>query len=104
MHNEGGQVHLFYRLWNPKHRPGQFFVCPPLNADLKKLHQIKAFFATIKMTYGLALKSKIFQYYTLARWDERLIHQVSDVPSIIFLIISCKILCKNYFNLISYFS
>ena len=73
-------------------------------SDLKKLHQIKAFFTPIKMTYGLALKSKIFQYYTLARWDERLIQQVSDVPSIIFLIISCKILCKNYFNLISYFS
>ena len=31
----------------------------------------------------------------LGCWDDRLIDQASDVPSIIFLIISCKILCKN---------
>ena len=47
---------------------------------------------------------KIWQssiYYTglLGRWDERLIDQASDVPSIIFFFkISCKILCKNRFN------
>ena len=35
----------------------------------------------------------------LGRWDDRLIDQVSDVTSINFFIISCKILCKNLFNL-----
>ena len=40
------------------------------------------------------------QYNTLLCWDEQLTDQVSDVPSItIFFIISCKILCKNCFNL-----
>ena len=40
----------------------------------------------------------------LGRWDKQLIHQSSDVPSIIFFFIkSCKILCKNPFNLFFYF-
>ena len=39
----------------------------------------------------------------LGHWTKRLIDQASDVPSIIFFfIISCKILCKNCFNLFSY--
>ena len=50
-----------------------------------------------------SLKSDNLQYNTLGRQDERLIDQVSDVPSIIFFfIISCKILCENCFNLFSY--
>ena len=36
---------------------------------------------------------------SLGRWDDRLINQASDVPSIIFFIFSCKILCQNHFNL-----
>ena len=37
----------------------------------------------------------------MGRWNNCLIDQASNVPSI-FFIISCKILCKNPFNL--YFS
>ena len=33
---------------------------------------------------GFILKSENLQYNTLVRWDERLINQASDVPSIIF--------------------
>ena len=37
---------------------------------------------------------------SLGRWDKRLFFQASDVHSIIFFFIkSCKILCKNPFNL-----
>ena len=48
-------------------------------------------------------KSDNLQYNSLGRWDEQLIDQASDVPSIIFFRISCKNLCKNHFNLFSYF-
>ena len=40
------------------------------------------------------LKCDNLQYNMLSRWDEQLIDQASDVPSIIFFIVSCKILCK----------
>ena len=43
-------------------------------------------------------KSVNLQYDTLGQWAKRLGDQVSDVPSIIFFIISCKILWKNPFN------
>ena len=38
-------------------------------------------------------KSEIFQYNNAwwRRWDKRLINQASDVPSIIFSIISCRL-------------
>ena len=40
----------------------------------------------------------------LGRWDKRIVDQASDVPSIIFFfMISCRILCKNTFNLFVYF-
>ena len=39
----------------------------------------------------------------LVRWDIWLVDQVYDVPSKNFFMISCKILCKNPFNLFSYF-
>jgi hypothetical protein len=40
---------------------------------------------------------------SLGRWDKQLIDQASDVPIIIiFFIKSCKVLCKNPFNLCSY--
>ena len=35
-------------------------------------------------------KSDNLQYNTLGRWDDHLIDQASDVPSIIFFIISCQ--------------
>ena len=49
-------------------------------------------------------KSDNFQYNTLGSWDKRLIDQASDVPSTyyFFFIISCRILCKNLFNLSFY--
>ena len=47
-------------------------------------------------------KSGNLQYDTLGCWDDRLIDQASDVPSI-FFIISFKILCKNPFNLFFHF-
>ena len=40
---------------------------------------------------------------SLGRWDKQIVNQSSDVPNIIFFMISCKILCKNPFNLFSYF-
>ena len=40
---------------------------------------------------------------SLGRWDKRLVDQASDVPSIFFFIKSCKILCKNPFNLFFHF-
>ena len=49
------------------------------------------------------LKSDNLQYITLGRWDQRHNYQTSDVPSIIFFTISCKILCKNRFNLFFFF-
>ena len=49
----------------------------------------------LTVCYGRNLKSDNLKYNTLGRWDDRLINQASDVPSIIFFIISCKILCKN---------
>ena len=45
-------------------------------------------------------KSDNLQYNTLGRWDKQLINQASDVQSIIFF---SKFLCKNHFNLFSYF-
>ena len=39
----------------------------------------------------------------LGRWDKRIVDQAFDVPSTIFFMISCKILCKDPFNLFSYF-
>ena len=39
----------------------------------------------------------------LWRWDKRIVDQASDVPSIIFFMISCKILCKNPFNWAKWF-
>ena len=48
------------------------------------------------------MKSENFQYNTLGRWDDRLIDHASDVLGIIFFIISCKIICKNPFNLYFY--
>ena len=40
----------------------------------------------------------------LGRWDKWLIDQASDAPSMIFFtIVSCKVLCKNCFNIFSYF-
>ena len=47
----------------------------------------------------ISFKSDNLQYKMLARWDKWLIDQVSDVPCIFFILISCKILCKNRFNL-----
>ena len=44
------------------------------------------------------LKSDNLQYNTLVCWDKWLADQASDVTSIIFFIISCKIVCKNGFN------
>ena len=35
---------------------------------------------------------------SLVCWDKWLVDQASDVPSIFFFMISCKILCKNGFN------
>ena len=49
------------------------------------------------------LKSDNLQYNTLGSWDNGLIDQVSDFPNVILFIISFKILCKNPFNLFSYF-
>ena len=40
---------------------------------------------------------------SLGRWDDHLINQASDVPSIFFFIISFKILRKNRFKSFSYF-
>ena len=42
------------------------------------------------------LKSVNLQYKMLGPWHKRLIDQGSDVPSIFFFIISCKILGKNH--------
>ena len=39
----------------------------------------------------------------LGRWDKWIVKQTSDVPNIFFFMISCKILCKNPFNLFFYF-
>ena len=50
----------------------------------------------------LDLKSVNLQYNTVGHLDDGT-NQASDVPSIIFLMISCKILCKTSFNLFSYF-
>ena len=35
----------------------------------------------------------------LDQWDKRFVNQVSDIPSIIFFIQFCKILCKKPFHL-----
>ena len=59
------------------------------------LHELFIFFADD--VYLIFLKSDNLQYNTLGWWDDRLIDQASDVSSIIFFIISCKILCKNQF-------
>ena len=49
-------------------------------------------------------QSSIYYPGSLGCWDKWLIDQVSDVLIIIlFFIISCKILCKNCFNLFFYF-
>ena len=44
------------------------------------------------------LKSVNLQYNTQNQWDKWLVNQVSDVPSVIFFIKTCKILCQNPFN------
>ena len=50
------------------------------------------------------VKSDNLQYDMLVRWDKWLVDKASDVPSIIFFFtISCKIPCKNGFNLFFYF-
>ena len=58
-------------------------------------------------TEKLALTTKIGQFTiwyagSLGLWDKGIVNQVSDVPSIIFFMISFKILCKNPFNLFFY--
>ena len=39
----------------------------------------------------------------LVCWDKWIVNQASDVPSIFFFMISCRILCKSTFNLFVYF-
>ena len=41
--------------------------------------------------------------WLLGWWYKWIVDQVSDVPSIIFFMISCKILCKKAFNSFYYF-
>jgi hypothetical protein len=48
-------------------------------------------------------QSTIYYAGLLGRWNKRIVDQASDIPSIIiFFMISCKILCKNPFNLFFY--
>ena len=48
-------------------------------------------------------QSTIYYAGLLGRWNKRIVDQESELPSIFFFMISCKILCKNPFNLFSYF-
>ena len=51
---------------------------------------------------GKNLKSDNLQYNTLGRWDNRLIDQASDVPSIIFFHSFLQNSLQNSFNLFFY--
>ena len=65
--------------------------------SLRALLGLTRFGSAARTSRSPDLKSDNLQYNTLVRCDEWLIDQASDVPSIIFFIIPCKILCKNHF-------
>ena len=59
--------------------------------DVPLTHIKKAKINDPMMVQTRVLKSDNLQYNTLGRWDDRLIDQASDVPSIIFFIISYRL-------------
>ena len=65
-----------------------------INQDFEILIQISIFINVYSMTYT---RKKIWQ--SSIQYAGLLIDQASDIPSIIFFKISCKILCKNSLNL-----
>ena len=85
----------------PKSAKGKlYFTCKVMKYFLRE-HCVPSVFSqdSWPLNEKLYQKSDNLQNNTLGLYDDRLIDQGSDVPSIFSFIISCKIFCKNPFNL-----
>ena len=101
-HDEKLTAHTLSILW--KKILHQFSLLPPHKTKRSSVFLQSSFsFNNVHSYITSKLKSDNLQYDTLVRWDKWLVHQASDVPSIIFFfMISCKMLCKNVFNVFFY--